>query len=244
MTSIESALTTEGLSSDEHQLKLLLDKVLVSSTTQPLRDDLGRAVPQILEAIQSSASTSQKRLMHYISSSQVEIIGKTEAELDTLLRRIRESIEDGTDEVLKKLDFESTKMSKVLAEISAAQQLSFDAITERLECAAKENSEKLSMSLASTIDAVRIDISIAIQDGNRQIYTTAQELHSKLLTMNQQNLRWHEEIQANNQAQNRMFESLQVQVQADNRISRRFKIWLIVLAITQIGTMTLYKYIL
>ena len=58
------------LSPEEQELKELLDRVLVASTTQPLRDDLSRALAQVQVGVETAIEAVQKRLTHQMTLTQ------------------------------------------------------------------------------------------------------------------------------------------------------------------------------
>lgn len=244
MTSIESPLTTEDLSSDEHQLKLLLDRVLVSSTTQPLRDDLHKAIPQILEAVQTSASTGQKRVMQHVSSIQAENLQRIEAELDALLRRMRESVEDETEEVSSALTKGVDQLQTALTRFASNQNIALEVAAGRLEEVFNERTDKATSALVHAIGAVSTQIRNDSREQHLQLSGRVLELEEQLLKMSQQVLRHHEESLARNSSVSQMIDSVQTRVTSDNQTSHRLTIVVIALAAVQIACVFLFKYLL
>ena len=144
MSLIKEAKTIPSLSADELDLKALLDKVLIASTVQPLRDDLARVVPEIQAAIEQAIGSAQKRLAQQTVSVKDQLREIFESELDAVKHSFLEqlsqfSVETGgkvTQEARKTrvlLEMSGESSAAVLVSVSERMKLIFDNIERRLD---------------------------------------------------------------------------------------------------------------
>ncbi len=141
---MKEAKTIPSLSAEELDLKALLDKVLIASTVQPLRDDLARVMPEIQAGIEQSIGSAQKRLAQQTVSVKDQLREIIESELDAIKHSFREqlaqlSVETGgkvTQEARKTrvlLEMSGESSATMLVSVSERMKLIFDNIERRLD---------------------------------------------------------------------------------------------------------------
>ena len=141
---MKEAKTIPSLSAEELDLKALLDKVLIASTVQPLRDDLARVMPEIQAGIEQSIGSAQKRLAQQTVSVRDQLREIIESELDAIKHSFREqlaqlSVETGgkvTQEARKTrvlLEMSGESSATMLVSVSERMKLIFDNIERRLD---------------------------------------------------------------------------------------------------------------
>ena len=144
MSLMKEAKTIPSLSAEELDLKALLDKVLIASTVQPLRDDLARVMPEIQAGIEQSIGSAQKRLAQQTVSVKDQLREIIESELDAIKHSFREqlaqlSVETGgkvTQEARKTrvlLEMSGESSATMLVSVSERMKLIFDNIERRLD---------------------------------------------------------------------------------------------------------------
>lgn len=104
------------LSPEEQELKELLDRVLVASTTQPLRDDLSRALAQVQSAVEFSIMAVHKRLTNQIIDTQEQGKDLLEGEFVNLKRRSEDDLEQAVGEIASKVAQEAAKNREALSQ--------------------------------------------------------------------------------------------------------------------------------
>lgn len=120
MNIVTEQATSMPLSPEEQELKELLDRVLVASTTQPLRDDLSRALAQVQVGVETAIVAVQKRLTHQMTLTQEQGKELLEAELANLKRRSEDDLEQAVGEIASKVAKESATLSQAQARTESA----------------------------------------------------------------------------------------------------------------------------
>lgn len=144
------------LSKEEQELKDLLDRVLVASTTQPLRDDLSRALPEVQDSVEAAINGAQKRLTYHITVAQEQ----TREQVDTALENIRYRLSDALDQVVadvnSRLTQDAGKTREALmhahAQTEAAAQTGIDTLGHEIELKLNRHQAELALALSTLQD--------------------------------------------------------------------------------------------
>lgn len=214
MTEMNPAQSIDNLSPDEQELKSLLDKVLVASTMQPLREDLSKAMPAIEEAVTQSVASAQKRLIHHVSSSQDQLAERLEAEMEALRRRLSDEVEDAAE----KLSQGFAQARSEITQSEASNKSSFETLSSTLERLELSNKEYLRQEISSSLQLA----SKKIQEEQQKVTQLA--------------LRWQEDNEARSNAQMLELKALREQVGKSNRASRALQWSLFVLMLVYVLT--------
>lgn len=147
-----------ALSPEEQELKELLDRVLVASTTQPLRDDLSRALAQVQSAVESSIMEVHKRLTHQITVTQEQVKDLLEGEFVNLKRRSEDDLEQAVGEIASKTAQESANNREALSQAQDKTESALREMGESLRREVKGDFEHHSGLIVQTLSEINMQV--------------------------------------------------------------------------------------
>ena len=234
MTGISTEQAHDISSSDELELKELLDRVLAASTTQPLREDLARLLPVVEEAVVKSVNAAQKRLTHHVTANGDQLRERLEAELDALRRRLAENIDLSGHLLHDKLLEESANVRAEVLGLHNLMTANVESLSARLNAQEASIQEHLKTELTSALRLTSKELLNSL--GHLQTLSTQafSEIQTQQLQIAQQSLRSQEDRRASDDRFLREIQGLEKRVSQGQRSSKTL-LWVMLLAVAAHG---------
>jgi hypothetical protein len=227
--------------SEEQELKELLDRVLASSTTQPLREDLAKLLPEVEELVAQSVGTAQKRLTHHVTGATEQLRERVEAEFDAIRRRLTESIEESGQDLhaLQTQEFANTK--EALSQLDRTTSSNLETLKSRLDALEVSSNERLKTELTVALQSTSQQLLNYLEQSHSGITESVKEIKSQQVQTAQQSLRWQEDNRANDERFEREQRELGEQLLKTQSASQML-LWFTLLAVASNGLAWAYFY--
>lgn len=231
----------DPLPNEEQELKELLDRVLAASTTQPLREDLAKLLPEVEALVAQSVGTVQKRLSHNISTSTEGLRERVEAEFDALRRRLTERIEEcGQDlRALQTQEFANAK--EALSQLDKASSSNLETLKSRLDALEASSKQHLKAELTVALQSASQQLLNHLQQSHLDIKESLKAIQSQQVQATQQSLRWQEDNRAKDDRLEREQLELGEQLLRTQSASQTL-LWVTLLAVAANGLAWAYFY--
>jgi hypothetical protein len=220
--------------SEEQELKELLDRVLAASTTQPLREDLAKLLPEVEELVAQSVGTAQKRLTHNITTASEGLRERVEAEFDALRRRLTERIEESGQDLheLQTREFASTK--EALSQLDKDNSSNLENLKSRLDALEVSSKEHLKAELTVALQSASQQLVNHLEQSHSDIKESLKAIQSQQVQAAQQSLRWQEDNRAKDERFEREQRELAQQLLKMESASQKL-LWFTLLAVAANG---------
>ncbi len=219
---------------EEQELKELLDRVLAASTTQPLREDLAKLLPEVEELVAQSVGTAQKRLTHHVTATTEQLRERVEAEFDALRRRLTERIEESGQDLHALQTQEFAKIKEALSQLDEATSSNLETLKSRLDTLEASGNEHLKAELAIALQSTSQHLLNYLDQSHSDIKESLKAIQSQQVQAAQQSLRWQEDNRAKDERLEREQRELGQQLLKTESASQKL-LWFTLLAVTANG---------
>jgi hypothetical protein len=234
MTAISTEQAHDISSNDEQELKELLDRVLAASTTQPLREDLAKLLPEVEEVVAQSVNAAQKRLTHHVTANGDQLRERLEAELDALRRRLAENIDHSGQLLHDKLQEEFANVRAEVLKLHDLIAINGEALSARLNVQEASIQEHLKTELTSALQSTSEKLLNLLGQQQTLSAQAFSEVQAQQIQASQQSLRWQEDRRARDDRFLLELQGLEKRVSQGQRSSKTL-LWVMLVAVAAHG---------
>jgi hypothetical protein len=232
---MENSPEPQGLpTAEEQELKELLDRVLAASTVQPLREDLGRLLPEVEDLVAKNVSAAQKRITHHVTLTTDQLRERVEAELDALKRRLTERIEDTGLGLHNQQLQEFSSIKDSLVQLDAAVAKNSESLNSRIDALEVSSQERFRSELMSALQSTSQELISSIEQFVSNNKESFEAIQSQQLHAIQQSLRWQEDSRTRDDRFELELREIKVQLQKKQVISQALR-WATFVAVVAHG---------